>query len=384
MSDDRSAIAAATAASLRDHAARIRAEKALIGFDGFVDSIIRVVDKRHDLDHYDALPTIRAFGEKILAAAGKSANFELVTTARKLGGNGPIMANAMRAAGIGVTYIGALGEKAIDPVFAELADGCDEVVSLCDPGLTDAVEFDDGKLMLGKHASIRNINAPRLLEAADAERLLAIVTRSRLIAAVNWTMLVELESIWRLLAEEVLPDADPLPDGGRRLVFFDYCDPSKRTDADTARAMRWATRFQQHADAVIGLNLAEGVQAMRVLGLGVPDNPEASIESMATAIREHLKVHAVVVHPRAGAAAFVDGEAPATFAGPFTSKPKLSTGAGDNFNAGFCLGCLLGLPVEQRLCVGTATSGYYVRHAGSPTLEQLIAFIEELPPPKGE
>ncbi|MEM1209870.1 MAG: PfkB family carbohydrate kinase [Planctomycetota bacterium] len=382
MPDDRSAIAAATAASLRAHADRIRAEKVLIGFDGFVDSIIRVVDKRHNLDRYDALPTIRSFGDKILAAAGKSANFELVTTVRKLGGNGPIMANAMRAAELGVTYVGALGEKAIDPVFAELADGCEDVVSLCDPGLTDALEFDDGKLMLGKHATIRNINASRLLEVADAERLLKIVSRSRLIAAVNWTMLVELESIWRLLAEEILPDADPLPDGGRRLVFFDYCDPSKRTDEDTARALRWATRFQQHADAVVGLNLAEAVQAMGVLGLAVPEDPEPAIESMATSLRQELGVHAVVVHPRAGAAASVNGQEAATFAGPFVSKPKLSTGAGDNFNAGFCLGSLLGLPVEQRLCVGTATSGYYVRHAGSPTLDQLIGFIDELPPPR--
>jgi len=382
MSQDRSAIAAATAAALRDQAQRVASEKVLIGFDGFVDSIIRVVDKRHSLDDYDPVPTIAEFGKRVSAAAGKSWNCELVTTVRKLGGNGPIMANAMRAATLGVTYIGALGEQAIDPVFAELADDADEVVSLCDPGFTDALEFDDGKLMLGKHATIRNVNAKRLLEIADAQHLLDIVSRSRLIAAVNWTMLVELESIWRLLAEELLPDARPLPDGGRRLVFFDYCDPSKRADADTERALRWATRFQQHADAVVGLNLAEAVQALHVLGMTVPDDPEPAIEQIANDLRQELGVHAVVVHPRAGAAASVDGLGSATFAGPFTAKPKLSTGAGDNFNAGFCLGCLLGLPVEQRLCVGTATSGYYVRNAASPTLDQLVDFIDHLPPPQ--
>ncbi|MEM6334665.1 MAG: PfkB family carbohydrate kinase [Planctomycetota bacterium] len=381
MLENRSAVAAATAASLRDQAARVRSEGVLIGFDGFVDSIIRVVDKRHDLDRYDALPTIAAFGAKISAAAGKSQNFELVTTVRKLGGNGPIMANAMAAAGLRVSYVGALGGAAIDPVFAEFAERNEETISLCDPGLTDALEFDDGKLMLGKHESIRNVNAGRLLECVDAQRLLGIVSRSRLIAAVNWTMLVELESIWRLLCDELLPDAAALPDGGRRLVFFDYCDPSKRTAADTERALRWATRFQEHADAVVGLNLAEAVQAMEVLGLSVPADPEASIEAMAEAVRDELGVHAVVVHPRKGAAASVAGMGSATFAGPFTSKPKLSTGAGDNFNAGFCLGSLLGLPVEQRLCVGTATSGYYVREAGSPTLEELIAFIDDLPAP---
>jgi sugar/nucleoside kinase (ribokinase family) len=382
MSHDRSAIAAATAAALRDHADRIRAEQVLIGFDGFVDSIIRVVNKRHSLDSYDPVPTIAEFGARVSAAAGQSWNAELVTTVRKLGGNGPIMANAMRAAGLGVTYIGALGEQAIDPVFAELADDADEVVSLCDPGFTDCLEFDDGKLMLGKHATIRNVNASQLLDVIEPQRLLDIVSRSRLIAAVNWTMLVELESIWRLLCDEMLPDAKPLPDGGRRLVFFDYCDPSKRQDDDTQRALRWATRFQEHADAVVGLNLAEATQALRVLGMTVPDDPEPAIEQIADDLRRELGIHAVVVHPRAGAAASVDGQGTATFAGPFVQKPKLSTGAGDNFNAGFCLASLLGLPVAQRLCVGTATSGYYVRNAHSPSLDQLIAFIDELPPPQ--
>jgi len=39
------------------------------------------------------------------------------------------------------------------------------------------------------------------------------------------------------------------------------------------------------------------------------------------------------------------------------------------------------MPVQQCRCVGTATSGYYVRNAGSPTLAQLTAFCEELPSP---
>ena len=79
--------------------------RATVGFDGFVDEIIAVVDKRHDLAQFDVVPTIQAFGEKILAAAGKSSNYELVVRQMKLGGNGPIMANALAAMGLGVTYV---------------------------------------------------------------------------------------------------------------------------------------------------------------------------------------------------------------------------------------------------------------------------------------
>jgi sugar/nucleoside kinase (ribokinase family) len=88
-----------------------------------------------------------------------------------------------------------------------------------------------------------------------------------------------------------------------------------------------------------------------------------------------------VIHPRRGAAAAIQGES-ATFSGPFVQQPKISTGAGDHFNAGFCLGRVLGFGLEESLCVGVATSGYYVRTADSPTAKQLADFIAELPPPQ--
>jgi sugar/nucleoside kinase (ribokinase family) len=87
----------------------------------------------------------------------------------------------------------------------------------------------------------------------------------------------------------------------------------------------------------------------------------------------------VVIHPRRGAAASTAGET-ASFAGPFVKQPKISTGAGDHFNAGFCLGRVLGMSLVESLCTGVATSGYYVRTAESPTIQQLAEFIAELPP----
>jgi sugar/nucleoside kinase (ribokinase family) len=54
------------------------------------------------------------------------------------------------------------------------------------------------------------------------------------------------------------------------------------------------------------------------------------------------------------------------------------TGAGDHFNAGFCLGRLLGGDLDANIHFGVATSGYYVREAASPTLAQLSGFVETL------
>ena len=94
---------------------------AVVGLDGFVDEIIAVVDKRLDRDRYEPMKTISVLGQKVLNAAGQSSNYELHVKQTKLGGNGPIMANALGAAGLQVTYIGSLGYPTLHPVFTELA-----------------------------------------------------------------------------------------------------------------------------------------------------------------------------------------------------------------------------------------------------------------------
>ena len=82
-----------------------------------------------------------------------------------------------------------------------------------------------------------------------------------------------------------------------------------------------------------------------------------------------------MVHPRAYAVAAAQGAVTADVDGPFTDNPLISTGAGDHFNAGFCLGQLLGLPDDEAATAAVGTSGYYVRHAASPTLAQLADFL---------
>jgi hypothetical protein len=380
---DRTATAEATAAGLRGYAQRGATAKAVVGFDGFIDSIIRVVDRRYDATRFDPIPTMDVFGGRIVAAAGKSANFEFVTTLQKLGGNGPIMANAMAAGRVGVTYLGAVGYPNPDPIFDELVQRA-TVIPLAEAGKTDALEFDDGKLMLGKYAHLLTFGADQVRETIGVERFAEVVGAADLVAMINWTMMPGTQTIWELMADEVLPG---LAGSDKRvLLFFDLCDPAKRTLEDLQAALGIMQRMQAHADVILGMNLAESSHVAKALGLAEASDPEAEIQATAVAIREAMGIHAAVVHPRSGAAAcrvVGDEVLTASFAGPFVRQPKLSTGAGDNFNAGFCLGLLAGLSLEQCLCAGTGTSGFYVRHAKSPTLEELAAFCDELPAPEG-
>ena len=77
--------------------------RVVVGFDGFVDEIITVVDKRHGEGQYEPVKTIAAMADKIRAASGESTNYELIVKQQKLGGNGPIMANALACLGFDVT-----------------------------------------------------------------------------------------------------------------------------------------------------------------------------------------------------------------------------------------------------------------------------------------
>ena len=375
----RDQIAKQAAIGLRDFASRIDDHPALVGFDGFVDSIIHVVDQRTGPEDYTPIPTIADFAQRNAAAAGRSANYELVVTQRKLGGNGPIMAGALTAAGLPLTVVGALGTPDIDPVFEKLAQKA-TCHAIADPGLTDALEFADGKLMLGKYASLNRVT-PDALRALGTPFTEA-AHNARLLAMTNWTMLLGLGDIWQWFTDELLPQSP----GPRKLVFVDLADPEKRSREDLAAAIDQLTKMQQHADVMLGLNLAETAQVARVLNIDPTETPETIIEDLAAAIRQAAALHAVVVHPRTGAAVAMQTDpgsvSTATFQGPFTPNPKLSTGAGDNFNAGFCLARLAELDPAESLAVATATSGYYVRNAASPSLAQLAEFCDNLPEPQ--
>jgi len=343
-----------------------------VGFDGFVDEIVEVVDRRESFDSYTRMTHMKQFGERISNAAGLSTNIEFVPKTMKLGGNGPIMANAMVKAGVNVSYVGALGRPNIHPVFTELTDACAQVYSVTEPGHTDAVEFDDGKVMLGKMESLNEVTWAALQEQVGSEQLKKIFSGADLAATVNWTMMPYMNEIW----DGLLSLISPHPDGHRPFFFVDLADPSKRSPEDILEALETIRKFSAYYRVILGLNRKEAseIATVRRLTLSKPAK-EVDLEEIVKALGEDLGLWCLMVHPTNEAGAFVDGQY--YYAeGPFTSKPRLTTGAGDNFNAGFCLGLMLGLGVEESLLVGKATSGFYVRHMHSPSPEQLLDFIK--------
>lgn len=345
---------------------------ALVGFDGFVDKIVKPIANRHGKgDAFTPIPTLETFAQRIAAAAGESANIELYLEMEKLGGNGPIMANALHAEGFKTRYIGALGQP-VHPVFAEFARKTD-AVSITGPGVTHALEFTDGKLMLGMMADLDEITLDRIISIMGEGAFLDMVSRADLIALVNWTMIPNMTELLDSLVNRILPVLAQRETG--RYFYFDLADPAKRSRSDIAEVLQVISRFRSHGSPTLGLNLSEARQVSDVLGLGAVTADAEGLQAAAARIRESLHLACVVIHPREGAAcATRDGTE--YVAGPFCKSPKISTGAGDHFNAGFAAAQVLGMQPETCLAVAVATSGQYVRTGRSPSLRQTASFIQ--------
>ena len=364
-----------TAAALDQASTALAKQPTLIGFDGFVDEIVRMVDKRTGLQMYTPIATLTQLAERIAGAADQGTNIELVVERMKLGGNGPIMANALAAFGAPVTYIGNLGYPSLHPVFAELAQRA-QVLSIANPAHTDALEFSDGKIMLGKLEPLNEVTWATLLQRVGAEKLIQLFSEAHLISLNNWTMVPYMSDIWKNILQQICPH---LPATSRtRFIFFDLADPAKRLATDIRAALDLIAQFKNYFQVILGTNEKESFEIADVLGIKQPDNSKASMLRMAQEIRRTLDIHNVVVHPIQYAVA-ASADDVQLVDGPWEPKPLISTGAGDHFNAGFCLGRLLGFDLEQSLLIGVTTSGFYVRTAQSPAIADLVKFMQNWP-----
>jgi len=362
-----------TAARLLAGIERASRLRAFVGLDGFVDEIIHVVDKRDNAEKFHRLPTITTLAERLAAAAGKSTNIELVNQRTKLGGNGPIMANALARLGIKVTYIGALGYPHLHPVFAEFARRA-EVHSIAEPGRTDALEFDDGKLMLTKTTSLNDITWDNIQLRYGRGKFIDNFSTADCVGFVNWTMVPYMSDLWESLLQEFCP-ITPAP---RRKMFFDLADPEKRTPRDILRALELIVRFEKYFEVILGLNEKEAYEIGEVLGLNTANRTRDGLAALAEAIQKRTPVDALVVHPVSYALA-AGGGTVSVVDGPYLDKPLITTGAGDHFNSGFCLGKLLGFDNAACVLTGVTCSGFYVRNAQSPFMEDLAAMLRAWP-----
>ncbi|UPA28496.1 MAG: carbohydrate kinase family protein [Verrucomicrobiota bacterium] len=309
---------------------------ALVGFDGFVDHIFQVVDQRHGTGQdFQKVRSISAFAQRITRAAGKSTNIELYPIETRIGGNGPILANALATYGLHVDLIGTLDH----PIFQTLSSKIQQY-SLGVPGITNALEFDDGKLLLGVTQPMDAVTRSCVFE------ILPPLTHD-LFCFTNWTMIVQMNDI----IQKLLPQ---LPQNA--LCFFDLADPEKRFPKDLLQLFEIAP----HPHMILGLNRKEAEHILSILH----KNTDAELTVMASTIQKHLPFQEVFIHDTRSCAAS-NGEMDAFIDGItenfYVESPKTTTGAGDHFNAGYLTARLQEQSLIKALHRGFQISSHFVR-----------------------
>ncbi|HVK59713.1 MAG TPA: hypothetical protein VM735_13090, partial [Candidatus Kapabacteria bacterium] len=118
------------------------------------------------------------------------------------------------------------------------------------------------------------------------------------------------------------------------------------------------------------LNEKEAFEIAEALGIPNKGQTADALSSLCLEIHGKLGIDTLVVHPVSYALAVSKGKVDLVH-GPVITKPVITTGAGDHFNSGFCLGKLLGFNNEMSLLCGVSTSGFYVKTGQSPEINDL-------------
>lgn len=359
------------AGTLRDRGPEIAKMDVVAGFDGFVDEMISVVEERTSLEKYSRVETIARFAELIAGAAGRSSLREIVLNSVDAGGCAVNFGDGIASLGVRLDVFATLGNPrhaAFEP-FAKKCRSCTSWGSSV--GRTLALEFADGKYMLSATSQLGEFDEKLMDRALADGRFLEACKRAGLIAITNWTLYPHMTQCWRRMQRDVFSRL-----GHRPWFFFDLVDPRSRSKADIRDMLEAMGDFEKCGRVILGVNLNEANAVAGTLGIAHADEQPEPVSRQAQEIRAKLGISQIVTHC-VKIAALADEHGTSCVSGPFCANPRKSVGAGDRFNAGFCVGQLLGLPSDQRLLLGTAASGFFVRNARSANTAELAKFVAD-------
>jgi sugar/nucleoside kinase (ribokinase family) len=358
---------AARVAAIAPQSARI-----VTGFDGFVDEMITLVGERSSPDDFTAVPDIATFGRMITAAAGHSSLREIIVNTADPGGCAVNLADGLASLGVAVDCFATLGDP-MHAAFREVAAKCAGFHSWGnEPGRTLAFEFDDGKLMFSAVRQLADFTPETVRVFLSDGTYQSACGAARIIALTDWTLYPHMTAVWRLLQREVFAALKHRP-----LFFIDLVDPAGRSADDILAMAAALPGFEASGPVTLGLNGNEANILSSLHGLSDETGEKSPEDTLRQAhdLRLRLGISRVIIHHSRFAVsdAALGG---VIQRGPYCSSPKKSTGAGDRFNAGWCLGHAHGMGDAAALTLGCAASGFFVRHARSATLKELADFLQ--------
>ena len=337
----------------------------VVGFDGFVDEIIQVVDERNDQESVRTMAGIAEFAEWAGAAAGKNSLCEIIVRRQDAGGCAVNLSDGLCNLGATVDLFATLG-KPQHPAFSEIASRCKSVHTLGDVhGRTLALEFPDGKLMLCAVSQLASIDRAMAESELSEGAYPEACAKAQVIALTNWSLYPHMTAIWETLGERVFTGLRQRPS-----FLVDLVDPRGRTRTDQLAMLNQLRRMEAWGPVTLSLNLNEA-NALHDL-VSLPQSETNNLGTVAEYLRTTLGISEVVIHnAKASVVAGITGIQILT--PPWCAAPVKLTGAGDRFNAGYALGLALNLSPVLRLALGNVTASAFVSQGFSADLEKILS-----------
>ena len=335
-------------------------KSALVGFDGFIDALFKI-KKESEYDKAIYFDKIKSIGEYIVK---KDTSFclDLEDIKTKIGGNAPILANALGALGVQSDLIGALGFPEINPYFKTMSKNC-TLKSIAEPGMAYIYEFGDGKIMFSNSSSINTVNWTNLKELISLETVIQNFESNAIFCLLNWSEILGMTSI----LEGILADVFPKINLKDKTTFFDLSDFSNRSQKDILSAIGLINEFGKHTKTVLGLNKNE-LNKLYSLLFG---EENSNLYNQGKALFDFLKINILVIHNSKETYVFTQNKE--YYAVPeLIDEPLMSTGAGDHFNAGFCYGLLANLELNECLILANSVASFYIKTGISPSINDII------------
>ncbi|WP_049894606.1 PfkB family carbohydrate kinase [Halogranum rubrum] len=337
----------------------------VFGFDGYIDNV-RQAGTNAGASDSERITTLDEFGEEIVtsAAAGSSLSISWERQGQRTGGHTSHLSRVYQNLGFDPTIVGMCGEPVLD-LFEQEFGEC-TIHSLGDPGVTDAIEFDDGKFMLMDSGGAATLDWETLQSEIGIDTLVDELDGAKLLGIGYWAMIPELATILDQLRETVFPK---LTDPPQHILL----DPAniREIDREMLESIVAATRrLRDVAEVTVSANRYETKEIAAVLG----DETGDDLKADARVAFDALDVDRFVGHSVTESVVVSDNDTTSVSVVPVES-PELTTSAGDHFNAGLSLGLVEGLSEDAAVVLGNALARVFVQTGETPSYDDIAEAV---------
>ncbi len=354
--------------SVRDLLKNNQSGKVMLGWDGYLDIVWTLISERKSIDEYDIMTTMTELADKINSVAGSASSLEMKKKYQRGGGFTTNVGRTLKVLNVKTNIFGLFGEKGVKETFDELRSENTQLYSGGEPCYSNIFEFHDGKFMFSVVENMLETNWEKLSNRYGEDKLVKNIQQSDIIGQGYWSNILAFDDIMKKVAQ-IAADSE----GAKKKVFLDFGNVKKRAPQKLLDSFAVFKEVADQVDIIVSLNRPELIATAEAVGINITNN-EQIIEKLVE-VREKMHVNDLVVHtPEFASIANENGTV--SMRQVKCVSPAITTGAGDNFNAGLVYAKLLTDQPELILLIANATTSHYVTNGYPPNIEELYEYLE--------